>query len=94
MHNKLLIHDEVDKGWKDGLSIDKDGDPISKVSFAVEGLTSNLSETNSIKIHYPDIFFNKHTVDEKIDANMQNFDMRLKNNAKLPKRKSDNQTEN
>ena len=48
-HNKLLLHDELDKGWKDGLSMDKDGDPITEVSFAVERLTSHPSETNSIK---------------------------------------------
>ena len=107
LHNKLLIHDELDKGWKDVFSIDKDGDPNLEVSFIVEQLTSHLSEMNSIKnTYYPDFFLNKHTVDVKQivakmplkmfqERLMHNVFMRFKNNdVKWPKNKSDKQTDN
>ena len=49
LDNKLLIHNELDKGWKDVLSIDKGGYPISEVPFSVERRTSHPSEMNSIE---------------------------------------------
>ena len=48
------------------MSIDKDGNPISELLFAVERLASHPSEMNSIKKHIILIFFNKYTVDGKI----------------------------
>ena len=101
LHNKLLIHDELDKGWEDGTSIYNEWDSISSVPFSVQRLSRHPSESNSIRrTDYPKNYFEKYTVDGKrVVAKMplkvfqerliHNFDIRFKNNdIKWPKRKS------
>ena len=51
LHDELLLHDELNNRWEDRISIDKEGDPISEVPFAVDLLTIHPYEMNSIKKH-------------------------------------------